>query len=187
MDKIKKNKPQLANSKKKVNQKNNEDQKINLVSLKNELKKAKEDNLRYLADIENLRKRFEKEKEDTFKYAVTEFANEIIIVLDNFVRVKESISLIKNDNNNSVKPLVEGIDLIFKDFLKTLEKFEIKEIDCLGKKFDPNFHEAVSEELNNSKEEGEIIKIIQNGYLIKDRLLRPASVIITKKGEKKST
>ena len=166
MDKLKKNKPQLANSKKKVNQKNNEDQKINLVSLKNELKK---------------------EKEDTFKYAVTEFANEIIIVLDNFVRVKESISLIKNDNNNSVKPLVEGIDLIFKDFLKTLEKFEIKEIDCLGKKFDPNFHEAVSEELNNSKEEGEIIKIIQNGYLIKDRLLRPASVIITKKGEKKST
>ena len=101
--------------------------------------------------------------------------------------MKESISLIKNDNNNSVKPLVEGIDLIFKDFLKTLEKFEIKEIDCLGKKFDPNFHEAVSEELNNSKEEGEIIKIIQNGYLIKDRLLRPASVIITKKGEKKST
>ena len=191
MDKLKKNKPQKTETKNNLNKKINinkkESLKINLKSLQNELQKAKEDNLRYLAEIDNLTKRHDKERGDTFKYAVTEFANEIIIVLDNFVRVKESISLIKNDNNNSVKPLVEGIDLIFKDFLKTLEKFEIKEIDCLGKKFDPNFHEAVSEELNNSKEEGEIIKIIQNGYLIKDRLLRPASVIITKKGEKKST
>ena len=96
-----------------------------------------------------------------------------------------SISLIKKDSNDSVKSLIEGIDLIFKDFLKTLEKFEIKTIDCLGKKFDPNFHQAVSEEVNNNKESGEIIKVIQTGYLIKDRLLRPASVVIAKKGEDK--
>ena len=91
---------------------------------------------------------------------------------------------VENSNDN-VKPLIDGIDLIFKDFLKTLEKFEIKKIDCLGKKFDPNFHEAVSEEINDEKEEGEIIKIVQTGYLIKDRLLRPASVVIAKKGENK--
>ena len=189
MDKLKKNKSQIKESNKNLNKKLNikkkENLKINLESLQNEFKKAKETNLRLLAEIENLRKRFDREREDTFKYAVTEFANEIILVVDNFSRVMESISLIKKDNNDNVKPLIDGIDLIFKDFLKTLEKFDIKKIDCYGKKFDPNFHQAVSEEINNDKEVGEIIKIIQNGYLIKDRLLRPASVVIAKKGENK--
>jgi len=189
MDKLKKHKPQTTESKTNLNKKLNinkkESSKINLKSLQNELKKAKEDNLRYLAEIDNLTKRFDKEREDTFKYAVTEFANEIILVGDNFVRVIESISLIKKDDKDKVKPLIEGVDLIFKDFLKTLEKFEIKQIDCLGKKFDPNFHQAVSEEVNNDKEIGEIIKVVQTGYLIQDRLLRPASVVVAKKEENK--
>ena len=189
MDKLKKNKPQIKESNKNLNKKLNikkkENLKINLESLQNEFKKAKETNLRLLAEIENLRKRFDKEREDTFKYAVTEFASEIILVGDNFTRVMESISSISKNSNDNVKPLIDGIDLIFKDFLKTLEKFDIKKIDCFGKKFDPNFHQAVSEEINNDKEVGEIIKIIQNGYLIKDRLLRPASVVIAKKGENK--
>ena len=189
MDKLKKNKQQKAESNKNLDKTSNikkkENLKINLESLQNEFKKAKETNLRLLAEIENLRKRFDKEREDTFKYAVTEFANEIILVVDNFSRVMESISSINKNSNDNVKPLIDGIDLIFKDFLKTLEKFDIKEIDCFGKKFDPNFHQAVSEEINNDKEVGEIIKIIQNGYLIKDRLLRPASVVIAKKGENK--
>ena len=189
MDKLKKYKSQTTKSKNNLNKKLNinkkESSKINLKSLQNELEKAKEDNLRYLAEIDNLTKRFDKEKEDTFKYAVTEFANEIILVADNFVRVIESISLIKKDDKDKVKPLIEGIDLIFKDFLKTLEKFEIKQIDCLDKKFDPNFHQAVSEEVNNDKEIGEITKIVQTGYLIQDRLLRPASVVVAKKEENK--
>ena len=189
MDKLKKNKPQITESKKNLNKKLNINKKKNLKSnwqsLQNELKKAKEDNLRYLAEIDNLSKRFDREREDTFKYAVTEFANEIILVADNFVRVIESISLIKEDDKGKVKPLIEGVDLIFKDFLKTLEKFEIKQIDCLGKKFDPNFHQAVSEEVNNEKEIGEIIKVVQTGYLIQDRLLRPASVVVAKKEENK--
>ena len=189
MDKLKKNKQQTAESNKNLDKTSNikkkENLKINFESLQNDLKKVKEDNLRYLAEIDNLRKRFDKEREDTFKYAVTEFANEIILVVDNFSRVMESISSINKNSNDNVKPLIDGIDLIFKDFLKTLEKFDIKKIDCFGKKFDPNFHQAVSEEINNDKEVGEIIKIIQNGYLIKDRLLRPASVVIAKKGENK--
>ena len=189
MDKLKKNKQQRTESNKDLNKKSNikrkENLKINFESLQNDLKKVKEDNLRYLAEIDNLRKRFDKERDDTFKYAVTEFANEIILVVDNFSRVMESISSINKNSNDNVKPLIDGIDLIFKDFLKTLEKFGIKKIDCFGKKFDPNFHQAVSEEINNDKEVGEIIKIIQNGYLIKDRLLRPASVVIAKKGENK--
>ena len=99
MNKLKKNKSQVAETSKNINKKLNikkkENLKINLESLKNELKEAKESNLRYLAEIDNLRKRFDKEREDTFKYAVTEFANEIILVVDNFVRLMESISLIK--------------------------------------------------------------------------------------------
>jgi len=189
MDKLKKNKSQIKESNKNLNKKLNikkkENLKINLESLQNEFKKAKETNLRLLAEIENLRKRFDKEREDTFKYAVTEFANEIILVVDNFSRVMESISLINKDSNDNVKSLIDGVDLIFKDFLKTLEKFDIKKIDCLGKKFDPNFHQTISEEINNDKEVDEIIKVIQDGYLIKDRLLRPASVIIAKKEENK--
>jgi len=189
MDKFKKHKAETTESKNNLNKQPNinkkESSKINLKSLRNELKKAKENNLRYLAEIDNLTKRFDKEREDTFKYAVTEFANEIILVADNFVRVTESISLINKDDKDKVKPLIEGVDLIFKDFLKTLEKFEIKQIDCLGKKFDPNFHQAVSEEVNNDKEIGEIIKVVQTGYLIQDRLLRPASVVVAKKEEDK--
>ena len=189
MDKFKKHKAETTESKNNLNKQPNinkkESSKINLKSLRNELKKAKENNLRYLAEIDNLTKRFDKEREDTFKYAVTEFANEIILVADNFVRVTESISLINKDDKDKVKPLIEGVDLIFKDFLKTLEKFEIKQIDCLGKKFDPNFHQAVSEEVNNDKEIGEIIKVVQTGYLIQDSLLRPTSVVVAKKEEDK--
>ena len=189
MDKLKKYKPQTTESKNNLNKPLNinkkESSKINLKSLRNELKKAKENNLRHLAEIDNLTKRFNKEREDTFKYAVTEFANEIILVVDNFVRVIESISLIKKEDKDKVKPLIEGIDLIYKDFLKTLEKFEIKQIDCLNKKFDPNFHQAVSEEVNNDKESGEIIKVVQTGYLIQERLLRPASVVVAKNEENK--
>ena len=140
MDKLKKNKQQRTESNKNLDKTSNikkkENLKINFESLQNDLKKVKEDNLRYLAEIDNLRKRFDKEREDTFKYAVTEFANEIILVVDNFIRVIESISSINKDSNDNVKPLIDGIDLIFKDFLKTLEKFDIKRIDCLGKKFD---------------------------------------------------
>ena len=189
MDNIKKNKPQVTETNKDINKKPNikkkQNLKINFENLQKDFKKVKEDNLRYLAEIDNLRKRFDKERDDTFKYAVTEFANEIILVADNFTRVMESISSINKDSNDNVKSLIDGVDLIFKDFLKTLEKFDIKKIDCLGKKFDPNFHQTISEEINNDKEVDEIIKVIQDGYLIKDRLLRPASVIIAKKEENK--
>ena len=77
--------------------------------------------------------------------------------------------------------MIEGIELTFKNFVSTLEKFEIKKIDALGKKFDPNFHQAVFEDQESTKPEGEIVKVIQSGYTIKERLLRPASVGIAKK------
>ena len=182
---IKKKEDLNKNKIKKIIAKKKTSSNIDIKSLQNELKEAKEDNLRHLAEIENLRKRFDKEQKDTFNYAISEFANEIILVADNFTRVMNSISLIKTDDKNNVKPLVDGIDLIFKDFINTLGKFEIKKVECLGKQFDPNFHQAMSEELNNEKQPGEIIKVIQDGYFIKDRLLRPASVVVAKKDENK--
>ena len=179
MDQSRKNKIDTNKSNK---TKNTKEKKIdNLKNLQNELNEIKEANLRHLAEIENLRKRFDKEKDDIFKYAVTDFANQIIIVVDNFERIMENVSSIDKKDEATLKPLIDGIELIYKDFISTLEKFEIKKIDALGKKFDPNFHQAVFEDKESKKPEGEVTKVIQSGYVIKDRLLRPASVGIAKK------
>ena len=180
----KKKKTSIHNSDKKINIKKKHN-KNNLKSLETELKKIKDDNLRHLAEIDNLRKRFDKEKEDIFRYAITDFANEIIVVVDNFERMKNNISSIYNKNDEKLKSLVDGIELTYKDFLSTLEKFDIKKIDALGKKFDPNFHQAVFEDKESSKPEGEIVKVVQSGYTINERLLRPASVGIAKSKEQK--
>jgi len=182
MDKSRQNKINVngPNKKKDIKEKKNPN-KDNLKNLENEMKKLKDANLRYLAEIDNIRKRFDKEKEDIFKYAITDFANEIVLVADNFERMIENVSSVDNKNDEKLKPLIDGIKLTFKDFITILEKFEIKKIDALGKKFDPNFHQAVFEDQQTQKPEGEIIKVIQSGYTIKERLLRPASVGIAKK------
>ena len=182
MDQFKKNKLNINKSNKKKITK----EKINyLKNLENQVTKLKDDSLRYAAEIDNLRKRFDKEKEDIYKYAITDFANEIILVVDNFERMLENVSSIDNKNNEKLKPVIEGIELTFKNFVSTLEKFEIKKIDALGKKFDPNFHQAVFEDQESTKPEGEIVKVIQSGYTIKERLLRPVSVGVAKKNFKK--
>ena len=178
MEQFRQNKTNINKSNKR---RKNVKEKFNKDNLENELKKLKDDNLRHLAEIDNLRKRFDKEKEDIFKYAITDFANEIILVVDNFERVIDNISSIDKKNNGKLKSLINGIELTFKDFISTLEKFEIKKIDALGKKFDPNFHQAIFEDQETEKTEGEIINQIQSGYTIKERLLRPASVGIAKK------
>ena len=178
MDQFKKNKLNVNKSNKKKITK----EKINyLKNLENQVTKLKDDSLRYAAEIDNLRKRFDKEKEDIYKYAITDFANEIILVVDNFERMLENVSSIDNKNNEKLKPVIEGIELTFKNFVSTLEKFEINKIDALGKRFDPNFHQAVFEDQESTKPEGEIVKVIQSGYTIKERLLRPVSVGVAKK------
>ena len=91
--------------------------------LKTKINKLKDDSLRYAAEIDNLRKRFDKEKEDIYKYAITDFANEIILVVDNFERMLENVSSIDNKNNEKLKPVIEGIELTFKNFVSRLEKF----------------------------------------------------------------
>ena len=139
--------------------------------------------LRLLAENQNLRKNHEKEKEDILKYGSFNFASGILSLTDNLDR---AFSIFKNNQKFKDKEFVDiknGIELIEKELLITLEKNNITYVDCLNKKFDPNFHQALSE-IESEKEHGTVVEEIQKGYLLHDRLLRPSLVNIAKSGKK---
>ncbi len=139
--------------------------------------------LRLLAENQNLRKNHEKEKEDILKYGSFNFASGILSLTDNLDR---AFSIFKNNEKFKDKEFVDiknGIELIEKELLVTLEKNNITYVDCLNKKFDPNFHQALSE-VESEKEHGTVVEEIQKGYLLHDRLLRPSLVNIAKSGKK---
>ena len=139
--------------------------------------------LRLLAENQNLRKNHEKEKEDILKYGSFNFASGILSLTDNLDR---AFSIFKNNEKFEDKEFVDiknGIELIEKELLITLEKNNITYVDCLNKKFDPNFHQALSE-IESEKEHGTVVEEIQKGYLLHDRLLRPSLVNIAKSGKK---
>ena len=139
--------------------------------------------LRLLAENQNLRKNHEKEKEDILKYGSFNFASGILSLTDNLDR---AFSIFKNNQKFKDKEFVDiknGIELIEKELLVTLEKNNITYVDCLNKKFDPNFHQALSE-VESEKEHGTVVEEIQKGYLLHDRLLRPSLVNISKSGKK---
>ena len=139
--------------------------------------------LRLLAENQNLRKNHEKEKEDILKYGSFNFASGILSLTDNLDR---AFSIFKNNEKFKDKEFIDiknGIELIEKELLITLEKNSITYVDCLNKKFDPNFHQALSE-VESEKEHGTVVEEIQKGYLLHDRLLRPSLVNIAKSGKK---
>ena len=139
--------------------------------------------LRLLAENQNLRKNHEKEKEDILKYGSFNFASQILSLTDNLDR---AFAIFKNNEKFKDKDFLEitnGIELIEKELNTTLEKNNINYIDCLNKKFDPNFHQALSE-IESDKEPGTIVQEIQKGYLLHDRLLRPSLVNIAKSAKK---
>ncbi len=139
--------------------------------------------LRLLAENQNLRKNHEKEKEDILKYGSFSFASQILSLTDNLDR---AFAIFKNNEKFKDKDFLEitnGIELIEKELNTTLEKNNINYIDCLNKKFDPNFHQALSE-IESDKEPGTIVQEIQKGYLLHDRLLRPSLVNIAKSAKK---
>ena len=150
------------------------------------LKEAEEKLLRSLAEIENQRRRFEKEIKDAFEFGSFNFAKENLATLDNLQRAKEAI---KNDeklkDNKDLDKFLENINIIEKDLISIFEKNRIKKIDTKGKKFDPNFHQAMSEIEDDKAEPGSIIQEIQAGYMLGERLLRPALVSVAKKKDKK--
>ena len=141
---------------------------------------------RAFAEMENQRRRFEKEREDAFSYGGFAFAKETLNLLDNLERSKkilESDEILKN--SEALKKTLEHFDIINKDMVSILSKNGITPLDSIGKKLDPNFHQAMMEIDDDQKEPGTIIQEIQKGFMMKDRLLRPSLVGVSKKIENK--
>ena len=140
---------------------------------------------RTFAEMENQRRRFEKEKQDAFEYGGYSFAKEALNLIDNLERSK---NVLENDDKlketEALKKILDHLNVIKKDLITIFEKNDIKPIDSLNKKLDPNFHQAMIEIEDDTKEPGTIIQEIQKGFTIKDRLLRPSLVGVSKKVEK---
>jgi len=151
--------------------------------LKEEIKKLKEEKIRVLAEMENLRKRFDREKIDSIKYGSVNFARDILSPGDNLERALSAINQ-EEEHPQSIKNLIEGLLMVKKELSTALEKNGITKIESLDKKFDPNLHQAMMEIENNDLEEGIVVQEIQTGYMMHDRLLRPAMVGVSKKSQK---
>ena len=140
---------------------------------------------RTFAEMENQRRRFEKEKDDAFEYGGYSFAKEALNLIDNFDRAKQSL---ENDEKikgtDALKKTLNHLDIIKKDLISIFKKNNIEEIKAVDKKLDPNLHQAMMEVEDNNKEPGTIVQEIQKGFKMKDRLLRPSLVAVSKKTEK---
>ena len=141
---------------------------------------------RTFAEMENQRRRYEKEKEDAYEYGGFAFAREALSLIDNLERSKQ---ILQNDeslkNSDALKKTLEHLEIIDKDLISIFLKNNIKPIESLGKKLDPNFHQAMMEIDDDNKEPGTIVQEIQKGFTIKDRLLRPSLVGVSKKTSNK--
>jgi len=142
-----------------------------------EAKKYKDLYLRAFAEQENIKKRLEREKDEIVKFANENLIKELLTVLDNLERAIDHAE--KGENNQ--ESVIEGIRMTCQSFKDILKKFGVQPVAALGEKFDPQFHEAAMQEEDPNKEEGTIIKEIQRGYLLKDRLIRPAMVVVSKR------
>jgi molecular chaperone GrpE len=156
------------------------------MTIEEKLKDSEDKLLRSLAEIENQRKRFEKEIKDAFEFGSFNFAKESLAILDNLGRARLAI---KNDeslkDNKDLDKFLENITIIEKDLISIFEKNRINKINTKNKKFDPNFHQAMSEIDDLKAAPGTILQEIQAGYMLGERLLRPALVAVAKKVEKK--
>ena len=180
---------ELNSEKKNNNLENNESEKkeeIKETTLEEKIKELEDKLIRTFAEMENQRRRFEKEKEDAFSYGGFAFAKETLNLIDNFERSKQ---ILENDetlkNTEALKKTLEHFDIINKDMVSILLKNGITPIESIGKKLDPNFHQAMMEINDDQKESGTIVQEIQKGFMMKDRLLRPSLVGVSKKTEKK--
>ncbi len=145
----------------------------------------KEKLLRTLADMENLRRRTEREAADARTYAVTNFARDMLNVADNFQRALGSVPAEAREGADAAfKALIEGIELTEREMLKTLERYGVKRLDPQGERFDPNLHQAMFEVPNPEVPSGTVVQVMQTGYVIGERVLRPALVGVAKGGPK---
>ena len=182
------------NQKKEENKKNHEKNDIlkseskKEVSIEEKLKESEDKLLRSLAELENQRRRFEKQVKDAFEFGSFNFAKESLAILDNLLRAKIAI---KNDeslkDNKDINKFIENLTIIEKDLISIFEKNRIKKIDTEKKKFDPNLHQAMIEIEDEKIEPGTILQEIQAGYMLGERLLRPALVGVAKKKIEKNS
>ena len=175
-------------SDKSVNNTDSDNNKKNAdINIEDKLKETEDKLLRSLAELENQRRRFEKEIKDAFEFGSFNFAKENLAILDNLQRAKVAI---KNDdnlkNNKDLNKFLDNLTIIEKDCITIFEKNRITKIDTKGKKFDPNLHQAMTEIEDSKSEPGTIVQEIQTGYMLGDRLLRPALVAVAKKSSNKS-
>jgi molecular chaperone GrpE len=147
--------------------------------LETETSRLKDQLLRALADTENVRRRAEREKEDTSKYAVATFARDMLSVADNLRRALESLPP-DQAPNDATRNLLAGVEATERELLAIFERRGLKRIDPMGERFDPNFHQAVFEVPNSGEDPGTVVQVLQPGYIIHDRLLRPAMVGVAK-------
>ena len=165
-------------------EKTNEDQKKDEISPEQKILELEDKVARVLAEMENQRRRFEKEKEEAFEYGGFAFAKEALNLIDNLERSKQ---ILQSDDalkdSEALKKMLEHLKIINEDLLSIFAKNNIKPIECLNKKLDPNLHQAMMEIEDNQKDPGTIIQEIQRGFTIKDRLLRPSLVGVSKKNE----
>ena len=166
--------------------KDNDNNELNENSIEQNVLDLEDKLTRSYAEMENQRRRFEKEKEEAYEYGGFAFAKEALSLIDNLERSKQTL---ENDdtlkNSEALKKILEHLEIIKKDLIFIFSKNNIKPIESLNKKLDPNFHQAMIEIEDNQKEPGTIIQEIQKGFTIKDRLLRPSLVGVSKKIENK--
>ena len=164
----------------------NDEVKEKEISPEEKIKELEDKLARTFAEMENQRRRFEKEKDDAFDYGGFIFAKEALSLIDNLARSK---LILESDENlkdtQALEKTLEHLDIINKDLISIFAKNNIKPIDCLNKKLDPNLHQAMMEIEDDQKEPGTIVQEVQKGFMIKDRLLRPSLVGVSKKIEKK--
>jgi len=157
-----------------------EDENTEEDSLEKEIETLKEEKIRLLAEMENLRKRFEREKVETIKFGSINLARDILSPGDNLERALDALPEDEN-HPESIKNLIDGLKMVLKEYKSILEKHGVKKIETLNQKFDHNFHQAMMEVENNDVEEGTVVQEVQSGYTMHDRLLRAAMVGVSKK------
>lgn len=148
------------------------------------LAEAKDRHLRAHAEMENIRKRSEREKADISKYAITNFARDMLGVSDNLNRAISAVSTTDEEHAGALKALLEGVQLTENELANALERHGVRIIEALGKQFDPNFHQAVMEQENKDVAAGSVLQVFQEGYQIGERVLRPSMVVVARGGFK---
>jgi len=155
-----------------------------LEALKAENDALKDQRLRALAEAENIRRRAEREKADASQYAVTKFARDMLSIADNFARALAACPPAARDSADpQIKAVLDGIEATDRQLLATLERYGVKPVDTSDGKFDPNLHQAIAEVPGNGKPAGSIVDVVQSGFMIGDRLLRPAMVTVARRAE----